>query len=135
MTTPENTLTKEQIAQFAQRIDTRKRLLQEEIREVSARSSLEQEADLIGGVGDAGDAAANSLLRGITESEVIRDVVEVRDIVAAEQRLATGLFGMCTDCDEPIGYKRLDAYATAKRCIRCQERREKSNAPSPYTGR
>ena len=134
-TTPEKTLTTEQIAQFAQRIDTRKRLLQEEIREVSARSSQEHEADLVGGVGDAGDAAATSLQRGITESEVIRDVGEVRDIEAAEERLASGLFGMCIDCHEPIRYKRLDAYPTAKRCIGCQERREKLSAPSPYTGR
>jgi hypothetical protein len=34
-----------------------------------------------------------------------------------------------------IGFKRLDAYPTAKRCIACQERRERTRAPSPYTGR
>ncbi|HRP28185.1 MAG TPA: TraR/DksA family transcriptional regulator [Burkholderiaceae bacterium] len=135
MNATDDTLTKEQIEHFAKRIQARKTLLLEEIRQVLARSSQEHEADLIGGVGDAGDAAATSLLREITESEVIRDVGEVRDIAAAEQRLASGRYGICIDCEEPIRYKRLDAYPTAKRCIACQERREKLKAPSPYTGR
>ena len=135
MNATENSLTKEQIAHFAQRIEARKRLLQDESRQGLARSSKEHEADLIGGAGDSGDAAAASLLRDITESEIIRDVGEVRDIAAAEQRLAAGRYGICIDCEEPIRYKRLDAYPTAKRCLACQERREKLQAPSPYTGR
>ena len=135
MDTTENPLTKEQIAEFAQRIDARKSLLIDEIRQVTARSSSEYYVDLIGGVGDSGDEAAASLLRDITEAEVMRDVGEVRDIVAAEGRLATGRYGLCTDCEEPIRYKRLDAYPTAKRCFSCQVIRERTLAPSPYTGR
>lgn len=135
MNAPENSLTKEQITHFAKRIDARKSLLLDEIRQGLARSSNEHQADLIGGTGDAGDVAAASLLRDITESEIIRDVGEVRDIAAAEQRLATGRYGMCIDCGDPIRFKRLDAYPTAKRCLACQERREKLQAPSPYTGR
>lgn len=135
MNTPEASLTKEQITHFGQRIEARKNLLLGEIRHVLARSSKEHQADLIGGVGDSGDVAAASVLRDISESEVIRDVGEVRDIVAAEQRIATGRYGICIDCEGPVRYKRLDAYPTAKRCITCQERREKLQAPSPYTGR
>lgn len=135
MNSTEKTLTKEQIAHFAQRINARKSLLLDEIRQVLARSSNEHYADLIGGAGDSGDAAASSLLRDITEAEVIRDVGEVRDIAAAEQRVATGQYGLCIDCGAAIRYKRLDAYPTAKRCFACQVRREKLQVPSPYTGR
>ncbi len=135
MDRPENELTKEQIAHFAQRIAARKRLLQDEIRQVLARSSKEHYVDLIGGAGDSGDASAASLLRDITEAEIIRDVGEVRDIVAAEQRIAAGQYGICIDCQTAVRYKRLDAYPTAKRCLACQERREKLQAPSSYTGR
>ena len=135
MNTPEHSLTKKQITQFAQRIETRKSLLLDEIRQVLARSSQEHAADLIGGMGDSGDAAAASLLRDITESEIIRDVGEVRDIVAAQQRIAVGQYGNCIDCGTAVRYKRLDAYPTAKRCLTCQERREKLLAASPYTGR
>ncbi len=135
MNTTENTLTKEQIKNFAQRIEARKNLLLDEIRQVLARSSKEHYVDLVGGAGDSGDAAAASLLRDITEAEIIRDVGEVRDITAAEQRIAAGQYGLCIDCSANIRYKRLDAYPTAKRCFACQVRREKLQAPSPYTGR
>lgn len=135
MNNPENDLTKDQIENFAKRIEARKSLLLGEIRQVLARSSNEHQADLIGGTGDSGDVAAASLLRDITESEIIRDVGEVRDIVAAQQRIATGQYGDCIDCGTAVRYKRLDAYPTAKRCIACQERREKLQAASPYTGR
>lgn len=135
MNTTEKTLTKEQIENFTQRIVARKNLLLDEVRQVLARTSNEHDADLIGGAGDSGDAAASSLLRDVAEAEVIRDVGEVRDIAAAEQRIATGQYGLCIDCGESIRYKRLDAYPTAKRCFTCQVRREKLQAPSPYTGR
>jgi len=135
MNAPDNSLTKEQIAQFAQRIDARKSLLLSEIRQVLARSSTEHLVDLIGGSGDSGDVAAASVLRDITEAEIVRDVGEVRDIAAAEDRIAAGQYGLCIDCGAPIQYKRLDAYPTAKRCFACQVRREKLQAPSPYTGR
>ena len=135
MNASEKPLTQDQIALFTQRIDTRKKLLLDEIRQVLARSRDEYYVDLIGGAGDSGDAAAASLLRDITEAEVIRDIGEVRDIVAAEDRIAAGKYGLCTDCGEPVRYKRLDAYPTAKRCFTCQVRRERLLAPSPYTGR
>lgn len=135
MTTAENSLTKDQIAHFAQRIDARKNLLLDEIRQVLARSKNEHQVDLIGGVGDSGDAAAASMLRGITEAEVIRDVEEVRDIVAAKQRIETGRYGLCIDCEAAIRFKRLDAYPTAKRCYTCQISYEKQQTSSPYTRR
>ncbi|KAA3629745.1 MAG: TraR/DksA family transcriptional regulator [Proteobacteria bacterium] len=135
MNAPDNPLTKEQITHFAQRIEARKNLLLDEIRQVLARSSTEHLVDLIGGAGDSGDVAAASVLRDITEAEIIRDVGEVRDIAAAEDRIAAGRYGLCTDCGTAIRYKRLDAYPTAKRCFACQVRREKLQAPSPYTGR
>ncbi len=135
MNAPDNPLTKEQIAQFAQRIGARKSLLLSEIRQVLARSRTEHIVDLIGGSGDSGDVAAASLIRDVTEAEIIRDIGEVRDIAAAEDRIAAGTYGLCTDCGQAIRYKRLDAYPTAKRCFACQVRREKLQAPSPYTGR
>ena len=135
MSTNKSSPTKEQITHFAQRINTRKNILLEEIREVLARSKNEYQVDLLGGLGDAGDLAAASMIRDITEAEVIRDIGEVRDIAAAEDRIAAGTFGLCIDCEAPIRYKRLDAYPTAKRCFSCQVIRERVLAPSPYTGR
>lgn len=130
-----SSLNDEQRAHLAERIAGRKARLDEEIRRVLARSGNERYADLVGEAGDAGDASAASLLRDVTEAEVVRDVGEVRDIVAAEHRLATGRYGACIDCGVDIAYRRLEAYPTAKRCLECQQRREKTHAPSKYTGR
>jgi RNA polymerase-binding transcription factor DksA len=130
-----NELTKEQIGQLTERIRQRKAQLVEEIRQGLARSGTQRYADLLGEAGDAADESVASLLRDVTEAEIVRDVGEVRDIVAAEQRLALGRYGQCIDCSEPIDYRRLEAYPTAKRCLACQQLREKTRAPSKYTGR
>jgi DnaK suppressor protein len=64
----------------------------------------------------------------VTFAEVKRDAEEVRDISAAQARIAAGTYGTCIDCGRPIGKKRLEAYPTAKRCIEDQQRREKLRA-------
>lgn len=124
-------LTTEQFTDLALRISTRKRHLHEEIRRVLARSGNERYADLVGEAGDAGDASVAALLRDVTEAEVMRDVLEMRDIVAAEGRMAAGRYGVCIDCGAHIGYPRLAAYPTAKRCLRCQQVREKGGRYGP----
>lgn len=129
-----STLTEKQIASLKDWMARRKSRLLDEIREVLERSGRTQHAELVGGVGDMGDEAAASLLRDISEAEILRDIGEVRDIAAAEQRLADGRYGLCIDCGEPVAYERLKAYPSAKRCMPCQQHREKTRAPSKYTG-
>lgn len=128
------TLTEKQLASLKEWMARRKSHLLDEIREVLARSGNAHHAELVGGVGDMGDEAAASLMRDISEAEVLRDIGEVRDIVAAEQRIADGRYGLCIDCGEPVAYERLKAYPSAKRCMPCQQHREKTRAPSKYTG-
>ena len=130
-----NALTSEQLERLSARIAERKRLLLDDVRRVLERTGAERYADLVGEAGDAGDEAAASLLRDVNEAEIIRDVGELRDIAAAEARMAAVRYGFCIDCGTAIAFKRLDAYPTAKRCITCQQRREKTRAPSRYTGR
>lgn len=130
-----NDLTKEQLEHLTGQIRARKARLLEEIRQVLARSGNERYADLVGEAGDAGDESVASLLRDVAEAEIIRDVGEVRDITAAEQRLSAGRYGICIDCEIGIDYRRLEAYPTAKRCLPCQQHREKTRAPSKYTNR
>ena len=130
-----NTLSEKQMASLKEAMAKRKSRLLDEIREVLARSGNTHHAELVGGVGDMGDEAAASLLRDISEAEVLRDIGDVRDIAAAEQRIADGRYGQCIDCGEAVAYERLKAYPSAKRCMPCQQHREKTRAPSKYTGR
>jgi len=92
---------------------------------VLARTQNEHYADILAGGGDAGDTSVAELLSDIAFAEIARDAAEVRDINAAEARIAAGTYGTCIDCGRPIGKARLEAYPTAKRCIEDQRRREK----------
>jgi DnaK suppressor protein len=48
------------------------------------------------------------------------ETAQLGDIEAALERIQSGHYGQCTDCDAPIPPARLIAYPTAKRCIDCQ---------------
>ncbi|MBS0327320.1 MAG: TraR/DksA family transcriptional regulator [Proteobacteria bacterium] len=130
-----NGLSEAQLANLTERLRQRKALLLAEIRSGLDRAQVPHYAELLGGGGDAGDESVAALLRHVADAEIARDIGEVRDITAAEGRVAAGLFGACTDCGDEIGYARLSAYPSAKRCLRCQQHREKTQAPSKYTQR
>jgi len=121
-------LTKSDVDSFGKLLAERKQRLGDEIRRVLSRTENERYADILAGGGDAGDTSVADLLSDVTLAEVARDAAEVRDIGAAEARIAAGTYGVCIDCGRPIGRKRLEAYPTAKRCIEDQQRREKMRA-------
>jgi RNA polymerase-binding protein DksA len=121
-------LTKKDLEHFAKVLAERKQRLGDEIRRVLARTEKERYADILAGGDDAGDTSVADLLSEVAFAEVARDAAEVRDINAAQARVAAGTYGSCIDCGRPIGKKRIEAYPTAKRCIEDQQRREKLRA-------
>jgi RNA polymerase-binding protein DksA len=121
-------LTQQDLEHFSGILAARKQQLGAEIRRGLERSGKERYADILAGGGDAGDSSIATLLSDVTFAEVKRDAEEVRDISAAQARIAAGTYGTCIDCGRPIGKKRLEAYPTAKRCIEDQQRREKLRA-------
>lgn len=123
-----DTLTNADLKHFEKVLAERKARLGEEIRRVLARTQQERYADILAGGVDAGDTSVADLLSDVAFAEVARDAGEVRDINAAQARIAAGTYGTCIDCGRPIGRRRLEAHPTAKRCIEDQERREKLRA-------
>jgi len=49
------------------------------------------------------------------------DMKLLREISHALHRIETDTYGICTECDEPISSKRLDAVPWARYCVACQE--------------
>ena len=49
---------------------------------------------------------------------------KVRQIEDALDRLKTGSFGICTECEEPISRKRLETTPDTRLCFKCQEAEE-----------
>lgn len=78
--------------------------------------------------GDAGDESVASALAEFNIARIERYVHAIRDIEAAFRRVKDGEYGTCTDCGNDIGFSRLQAYPTAKRCIVCQQKHEQEYA-------
>ena len=49
------------------------------------------------------------------------DVMLLREIEDAVERIETGEYGTCLECEEPISMKRLEAVTWATYCVTCQE--------------
>lgn len=77
--------------------------------------------------GADGEAAADVLID--TDNAMIGlHLQKINDLNAALDRIQTGVYGKCIDCDDDINHERLTAYPAAKRCIRCQRLHEKTFA-------
>lgn len=69
------------------------------------------------------DSAEESVADLVADARILvmeKEVAEQADVAAALARIADGTYGDCIDCGDAIGVKRLEAWPTAKRCIRCQ---------------
>lgn len=121
-------LTLRECDSLARVLHERKQTMREEIAAGLAGMREETYMDLLSGTSDAGDESLATLITDVANAEVVRDATELRDILAAEARLAAGTYGICIDCEEPVPYVRLVAYPTAKRCIRCQRAHEAAHA-------
>lgn len=122
-------LTREQIDELSRRMDERWAREMAEIREVAERSSDDRRQEAL--AGRAADRLDQALMEIASSSDyaiVRQNVEDVRDIATARRRIAAGTYGTCIDCDAEIGYERLCAYPTARRCIRCQQEHERTNA-------
>ena len=121
-------LTSSQIKELKQMINNRFTELLEEVRQELIRSDDQHYVDLAGSVTDIGDESVADMLVDMDAAIVDRQIREIRDLDAARLRIGDFSYGICIDCGDDIGYKRLLAYPTAKRCYVCQQQHEKSYA-------
>jgi DnaK suppressor protein len=121
-------LNPEQVEQFRGLIDARRKALLSEIREDSERVRDEPYGEHAGEAPDAGDASVATLYSDLDQADLNRDVGEVRALDAAVERIEQGSYGICEDCGTDIAEGRLRAFPAALRCVRCQERYEKTFA-------
>ncbi|MBK7250526.1 MAG: TraR/DksA C4-type zinc finger protein [Gammaproteobacteria bacterium] len=122
-------LTEDQMRQLSGLMDARWDREMKEIRGIAERYRDERRQEVLAGrAADRLDEALAEIALSETYAIVRQDIEDVRDIAAARRRIAAGTYGNCTDCDGEIAYARLQAYPTAKRCIRCQEEHERRKA-------
>jgi len=77
------------------------------------------------GIQDIGDEAANiynkQVLLSLNENERIR----LQEVDDALDRIENKTYGICEECGEPIGLKRLEVRPVAKYCVPCLTKLEK----------
>ena len=119
-------LDQSQIDQLVEKLKTDYQTLLREVRDELENSGEQHRIDLLNSEpGDTGDESMANALADFNVARLDRQVQGVRDIEAAFLRIKEGKYGVCMDCGDDIGFTRLQAYPTAKRCIICQEKREK----------
>jgi len=122
-------LTKTQCAKLERKLEKQYDSLLEQVRDALEKSENQQYVELIDrSPADSGDQATGDALADLNLAIIDRHVREIRDIEATRLRLREGSFGTCIDCGAGIGFERLLAYPTAKRCLVCQRQHEKTYA-------
>lgn len=122
-------LTNAQIDQLTQRLKRDYQDMLREVREELSHPDDQHRIDQLNSEpGDSGDESVANALADLNVARIDRHVRDIRDIEAAFRRLKAGEYGACTECGAEIGFARLQAYPTAKRCLVCQEKREREYA-------
>ena len=122
-------LSKPQLDQLTKQLRADRQALRQEVREELENSGEQHRIAILNEEpGDVGDLSLAAALADFNVARFDRHIQALRDIDAAFQRIKDGQYGICTDCGNEIGFARLQAYPTAKRCIICQEQREKQYA-------
>lgn len=117
-----------QFALTTQQIEDLRQLLLQRHKLLSAAVNADLHADddsvtSITGGSDAdwttADVDADNLI-----AKAERDAKEQAETAAALDKIADGRYGVCEACGEAIGYARLLAYPSARRCLACQQNAE-----------
>ena len=122
-------LNKSQLDQLVKRLNEDYQSLLGEARDELENTADQHRIDLLNSEpGDSGDESMANALADFNVAQLDRHIEGMRDIEAALRRVKDGEYGVCIDCGADVGFARLQAYPTAKRCIVCQEKREREYA-------
>lgn len=102
-----------------------RKILEKKAAEVQASMSAQKAAQVLTREEhphDEGDLSQQSHEEWIFLNRNTLDIKLLREVQAALRRIEQGTYGVCSECEEPISVKRLDAVPWARSCVSCQER-------------
>lgn len=113
-------LTEAQVEGFRKTLLARQHLLKQELRvEKAGPVAVESESQ------GYEEAYLDGLGKQVDSEVTAQHRIELDRIAAALRRIDDGTYGICEDCDGPIGLARLQAFPTARLCIECKELHER----------
>jgi RNA polymerase-binding transcription factor DksA len=100
---------------------------------IERMTALREELLTLDTRGDSGDLNRTTAERRSLVANIVQTHEQMEQIGDARQRLREGAYGLCCECDEPVGERRLLVQPWSRRCLPCQERWE-SVTPEPFRG-
>ena len=119
-----NHLSDTQQAELRALLDQHRQQLRGDIRDELLRKDSERYGELAGQVHDAGEESVADMLVELNTMVLSQSIRSLREVEAALQRLDSGHYGLCIDCEEPIPFARLKAYPVSVRCLPHQQAHE-----------
>ena len=126
------------MAQFALtpgQIDDLKLLLQERERQLTATLNTELHVEDSAHASITASSDADWTTADVDADTLIasaeRHSTALADTNAALEKVADDRYGVCETCGEAIGYARLLAYPSARRCLACQRSEEARSGVNP----
>ena len=111
-------------------LEDRAAILRRELGEALHDPQDGDEAALPNRHADNEDEGVADLQSDIDIASMQRDAQELVDIAEALERMARAEYGTCIECGKHIAWARLQAQPHARRCIHCEEARERATAQS-----
>jgi DnaK suppressor protein len=74
--------------------------------------------------GDEVDEIQGKSIINVQEKLSRNNIIKLRKLERAVMAIDEGMYGICEECDEPIGIKRLEAIPGVVLCVSCAERAE-----------
>jgi DnaK suppressor protein len=128
------TLTPAERAHLKAELEARRAKLRVEVKAQLAGSGDDRVVGLRNRIQESGDEGG--VADGLAEldlAEVRHSLAELTEVDTALARMREGTYGECVDCGDAIASARLNAYPTAKRCVKCQGAYEKKVNGPPLT--
>jgi DnaK suppressor protein len=114
-------MTKAELAHLREALEARQAELEELLRN--------REVIAVNSSADIFDQIQHATERDMAVGVLERESARLSEVRAALRRIQLGTFGICLDCEEEIGSKRLAAVPWASACIVCRESAEDRLAP------
>lgn len=122
-------LTKKELAEFKQKILKIKENLLEGIQHISEdtlkKSQKDASGDISGYTYHMADVATDSYDREFSLGLASNESNLLYELDDAMKKIEEGIFGVCEECKSGIAKTRLNAVPYARRCVKCQEKKEK----------
>ncbi len=110
----------EKLEHFRRMLREKKRFLISKLQDARSKEEPLSEDEMM----DSMDLASTVAERSLYARFRGRERSLIAEIDAALKKIAAGEFGICEECDEPIGVGRLKAQPMATLCVKCKEEME-----------